>query len=393
MQPFSSRKSGTCCVAFALNSKKLRKSSIAESSDLPIDPLQPNPKNEWRGGGLADILNVGTQDGVRFIPFEASTDETYDVIVHKLTEDLDKEEQSERVSSITEYICAHPEVVVVDPFDSVKILISRATTTDMLEKIVCAEFEQPKHLKFHEPTSPEEIARVMAERGVVYPIICKQLSACGTPISHHMIVVVDFSGLSLLTFPCLLQQYHDHGAVFYKAYVLGDEIMVFQRTSLPDLAEKAQKHKFRSLAFDSRFDYPKLEDFSMPETSGFRSVDMESFSPLASTLQCPKQLMTTETPSYRMKVAEFPDSIAHFKGNFEKAAEAISEECGLTLYGFDVIIPTGSERILVIDINFFPSYKEVPDFPTRLRQYFRKRAGFSINADDNGSGQIPSSSR
>lgn len=81
-------------------------------------------------------------------------------------------------------------MVVVDPFDSVKILISRATTTDMLEKIVCAEFEQPKHLKFHEPTSPEEIARVMAERGVVYPIICKQLSACGTPISHHMVLTI-----------------------------------------------------------------------------------------------------------------------------------------------------------------------------------------------------------
>jgi hypothetical protein len=89
-------------------------------------------------------------------------------------------------------------VVVVDPFDSVKILISRATTTDMLEKIVCAEFEQPKHMIFHEPTCPEKIASVMAERGVVYPIICKQLSACGTPTSHQMVLrITEFAAQNI----------------------------------------------------------------------------------------------------------------------------------------------------------------------------------------------------
>jgi len=29
-------------------------------------------------------------------------------------------------------------------------------------------------------------------------------------------------------------------------------------------------------------------------------------------------------------------------------------------------------RVLIIDINFFPSYKEVVDFPAKLRRYFRK---------------------
>jgi hypothetical protein len=92
----------------------------------------------------------------------------------------------------------------------------------------------------------------------------------------------------------------------------------------------------------------------------------------------------------------------------------ISDEFGLTLFGFDVIIPTDSDHkastgrdsdlsedsdstrssspasssatedcashpqfsatpeLLVIDINFFPSYKEVADFPARLRSFLRK---------------------
>ena len=34
-----------------------------------------------------------------------------------------------------------------------------------------------------------------------------------------------------------------------------------------------------------------------------------------------------------------------------------------------------NNHLVVIDINFFPSYKEVPDFPQRLREFLRKKAG------------------
>jgi hypothetical protein len=73
-----------------------------------------------------------------------------------------------------------------------------------------------------------------------------------------------------------------------------------------------------------RFDYPKIEDFSMPEAFEDRSVDKESSSTLHSTLQCPKQLVATEVSSSRMKVTEFPDSIAYFKGIFTYHLSSIS---------------------------------------------------------------------
>lgn len=33
------------------------------------------------------------------------------------------------------------------------------------------------------------------------------------------------------------------------------------------------------------------------------------------------------------------------------------------------------DELVVIDVNYFPSYKEVPDFPKRLRRFFRRKAG------------------
>ena len=78
---------------------------------------------------------------------------------------------------------------------------------------------------------------------------------------------------------------------------------------------------------------------------------------------------------------------------FEVIAAALRKEFGLTLFGFDCIIPVSASinsnegasectsegvyrNIEIIDVNFFPSYKEVEDFPEKLKSYLRRRAGF-----------------
>ncbi len=101
-------------------------------------------------------------------------------------------------------------------------------------------------------------------------------------------------------------------------------------------------------------------------------------------------------------------------------ANELKKTFGLTLFGFDVIVPTttvnttlssstscssssqdlaeefhphesmeGNEteenhlsnstskqqpKLMIIDVNYFPSYKEVKDFPTKLKNYLRKKA-------------------
>lgn len=79
---------------------------------------------------------------------------------------------------------------------------------------------------------------------------------------------------------------------------------------------------------------------------------------------------------------------------FVAIAKIISEGCGLSLYGFDVIVPSSSHSgisnsgtdhsvaggddsslmdLVVVDINFFPSYKEVKDFPDKLCEYLLRK--------------------
>ncbi len=83
---------------------------------------------------------------------------------------------------------------------------------------------------------------------------------------------------------------------------------------------------------------------------------------------------------------------------FEAIAALLRKEFGLSLFGFDCIIPvlsseeasgenanvkadtgrdgvSASSNIVIIDVNFFPSYKEVEDFPEKLRSYLRSRGG------------------
>lgn len=37
-----------------------------------------------------------------------------------------------------------------------------------------------------------------------------------------------------------------------------------------------------------------------------------------------------------------------------------------------------ASELVVIDVNYFPSYKEVPDFPQRLRKFLRQKAGMAL---------------
>ena len=94
------------------------------------------------------------------------------------------------------------------------------------------------------------------------------------------------NGLSMVSCPSVIQEYKDHNKFFYKVYVIDKDVMIYQRPSLPnlqallryqrsqaDMKQPSNPHNGRShsslksILFDSRFAYPKEEDFfdSPPE--------------------------------------------------------------------------------------------------------------------------------
>jgi hypothetical protein len=89
--------------------------------------------------------------------------------------------------------------------------------------------------------------------------------------------------------------------------------------------------------------------------------------------------------------SDLNDDLAKFvtSEELEPVTNAIRDAFGLKLFGFDVIVKhdqqncpssgsgsanEGGREILVVDVNYFPGYKEVPNFPSLLAQYLTQKA-------------------
>lgn len=199
-------------------------------------------------------------------------------------------------------------------------------------------------------------------------------------------VIVSAEELGLLMFPSVLQQYHNHAQRLFKVYVIAQEVVVALRPSLPDLpAQELSRGAYHSVAFDSRYCYPTRTQF-LRQSNNLNTASSSSSGP------------THSNNSHHSSNNGDSDSdkvIAEYAEVFRATAQVIGKHFGLTLFGFDVILAcphddtdtvsdqhNDASSILVIDINFFPSYKEVPDFPARLRSYLRHRIASHKNINN-----------
>jgi inositol-1,3,4-trisphosphate 5/6-kinase/inositol-tetrakisphosphate 1-kinase len=153
-------------------------------------------------------------------------------------------------------------------------------------------------------------------------------------------IVLNQTGLESVGIPCLLQEYANHNGILFKVYVLGQDIFVFSRPSLPNLpTEPSDLETLKSFVeFDSQRPYPDLAHFGLTQSSA---------SPHAVT----KLTALEVTP----------------------VVDALKSAFGLQLFGFDILISEDS-KLLVVDVNYFPSFKEVSNFPSLLAKFLVQRA-------------------
>lgn len=383
-----------CLVGYALNTKKLRRSycsqtspdKITKESNIDIVIVDDEKKlahaAPWCGGGLADILSAGNSDGVQFQLWDPTilmcNQPKFDVIVHKLTEDLSIEssdKDTEKIAALEQYLDANPNTRIVDSLDSVRTVVSRELTCKALERVSRVPgciVKQPNYFIYRMHTASgnecngrnDSLLERMLENNMSFPVICKPVVGCGTPSSHQMVIIVSPEDLVQLRSrhhlgDLIIQQYHNHDNCFYKVYVIDTEVMVFRRPSLPNLSPE-----LRSIEFDSRYAYPTISDF-LPSPGSCPVSEKNSAQPVSAGSE-------NSGSSAGGALSAESDIFQRFKD----AAQAIKEEFGLTLFGFDVILPTTlPDDLLVVDVNFFPSYKEVVDFPSRFRKHLRRTAG------------------
>jgi inositol-1,3,4-trisphosphate 5/6-kinase/inositol-tetrakisphosphate 1-kinase len=242
-------------------------------------------------------------------------------------------------------------------------------------------------------TTAQDIRNAVQEAQLSFPIIVKPLTAAGTKASHSMAVVMHPSGLEQITdrVPCLLQEYVNHNSVLYKVYVLGDFVSVHKRRSLPNLPTTNTSSNTTTTAtavveFDSQRPYPRLRDFGYLEDC-CNIINNNNNNNVGPTNEGPGTTSITLSPEGKnaggfvdTTTTATPAAAANAKSSTIVTAEevrpivnSLKTAFGLEIFGFDVLI-TDNDEMLVVDVNYFPSYKEVPNFPALLAKYLTGKA-------------------
>lgn len=248
--PHSQLNSGVCVVGYALNAKKLRKSSHDRSLVSDCSPISGHAKtfasnsetapkrklsdveacyieHEWKGGGLADILESNSssspagkdRSAVLFVQLDheipLENQPKCHVIIHKLTEDIDNKSKDSvaKIKSLDAYLQHNPDTVIVDPLLAVRKVISRARTCEHLSIIQRqmqgkCPFTQPAYGIVKESASTEDIVRQISDLRFCYPLICKPIQACGTPNSHNMVRLCVSIFIFCTVHECLFSSFH-----------------------------------------------------------------------------------------------------------------------------------------------------------------------------------------
>lgn len=145
--------------------------------------------------------------------------------------------------------------------------------------------------------------------------------------------------------PTLYQQFINHSGRLFKGYVLGDLIQVAERRSLPNLAPGAN-----GVRFNTQETYPTSQDF---HANGDGPHTNSSLPPAPVVLHARTQEETFDL--------------------VRAIGQRLRKELDLSLFGFDVIVADATQELFVIDVNYFPSYKELDDFDQVLRRHIKQQ--------------------
>ncbi|KAE9004641.1 hypothetical protein PF011_g12365 [Phytophthora fragariae] len=341
---------------------------MATSEPLVVGVIFPAKKI----ARLQEVLDV-EEEGVRFvlIDLEAATpsggsvtdaelqaaadrfDARYgqlDALLHKLAHDMvfgelgDRQADS-RVRLVQEFLRRHPTVRVVDPIDSVRLLTDRHAACRMLQTLQ-QQTQRFKVPNFQVVESPQQFQTLLAELDAGrtrLPLICKSVEACATDRSHMMSVITKREDLHYVEYPALYQEFINHSSRLFKGYVLCDTINVAERRSLPNLvAGTAQR-----VHFNTQEKYPTSKDFH-PHADDATSQD---------------EVVNGWTQEEIFTAVR-------------AIGKRLRDELKLTLFGFDVIVADdGTQDLYVIDVNYFPSYRELDDLSAILRKHVKQLCG------------------
>uniref|UniRef100_A0A5B7C3D0 Putative inositol-tetrakisphosphate 1-kinase 4 n=1 Tax=Davidia involucrata TaxID=16924 RepID=A0A5B7C3D0_DAVIN len=296
-----------------------------------------------------------TQNGLIFLPltFElpmSSQLQEVDIVLHKATDEIisiEMSKSSEFSNKITytrgmqeleRFIEHQPDCCVIDPLNNIYPVLDRLKIQQILLGLESLNMEgrckirAPHFLKVDNFNEPNFVQRLL-EAKLSLPTIVKPQVACGVADAHSMAIVFrveDYKDLSV-PLPAVLQEYVDHSSSLFKFYVLGEKVFHAVKKSMPNadiLIKLSERNELKPLLFDSLKSLPTAE-----KTPNFGDGDLLH----KVNDQCIDLGLVTEAASWLRRMLD------------------------LTIFGFDVVIQEGTGDHVIVDVNYLPSFKEVPD--------------------------------
>ncbi|XP_027198943.2 inositol-tetrakisphosphate 1-kinase-like [Dermatophagoides pteronyssinus] len=260
----------------------------------------------------------------------------FDAIIHKLSDllyQIDTDEQARRqIKEFENYVEAHQEIVVIDQLKNVSKILDRYHQYKIIKESDLAKEDGVFTPTFVEMTSTnvdENLAKLEAAH-VKFPFVCKPMRAQGTRFAHKMSIIFDENGLHSISPPCVAQTFINHNARLYKLFIIKDKYFVIERPSIKNF--KPDQH-YETVHFDSH-------DISKPYSSS--------------------SLIELDEDERSNRIIE-PE-----KERLDRIVKVMFEELGLYLLGIDVIIENETGRYAIIDMNTFPGYDGVENFPQQF---------------------------
>lgn len=250
----------------------------------------------------------------------------FDVILHKISAETWQQQ-------LKAYKQKHPEMVVLDPPESIKKVYNRQS---MLQEVAALNLPEcrgrvgvPKQLVV--TSDPGSIAGMVAKAGLKFPLVAKPLWVDGTAKSHALSLAFNEFCLSELEPPLVLQEFVNHGGVLFKVYVVGDIVKVVRRFSLPDVCD-GESGKTGVIPF------PRV-------SCAAASADEADLDPSVGELPPPEMLSSL--------------------------SRELRRRLGLNLFNLDMIREGGKgNHYFVIDINYFPGYGKMPSHEKVFTDFF-----------------------
>ncbi|CAI8597231.1 unnamed protein product [Vicia faba] len=283
-----------------------------------------------------------TENGLMFVPLMATLPlasqlKDVDIVLHKATDEILSVEENkltftQNMQELQRYLDQNQDFCVVDPLVNIYPILYRLE----IQKVLLGLLElntggscliRGAHFLKVDSFSQVNFAYELAEAGLSLPCIVKPNVACGVSDAHKMAIVFrveDFKRINV-PLPAVIQEYVDHSSTLYKFYVLGEKVFYAVKKSIPNadiLMKLSSGNNLKPLEFDSLKSLPTAESTTVASGASNKPIDLK---------------LVTD------------------------AANWLRKRLCLTIFGFDVVIQEGTHDHVIVDVNYLPSFKEVPD--------------------------------